>query len=232
MYESRLNSVRVYLVREGLITQPQVGYWQLTEKGWNTTEVHIESLPARRRKRRKKSVQAQENALAQEKLISLDELLESAAQWENELQDIFYQWPPDAFERFFARLFRSEGIDKVEVINTSGADEIEGMMSSSGFLTFRIAFKFIRGDKLISAREVDDFRRSIRASRAHKGLLITTGNFTSEALRDATREYAPEVELYDKKKFIDKLKELGIGIRSEIVRVERVVIDTQWFRDV
>ena len=45
--------------------------------------------------------------------------------------------------------------------------------------------------------------------RADKGLLITTGNFTKDALREATRDGAPAIDLIDGDLLLDKLKELG-----------------------
>ena len=65
--------------------------------------------------------------------------------------------------------------------------------------------------------------------RADKGLLITTGNFTKDAVREATRDSAPAIDLIDGDQLIDKLKELGIGVRTEIVELEQVAIDENWF---
>lgn len=46
--------------------------------------------------------------------------------------------------------------------------------------------------------------------RADKGLLITTGTFTRDAVREATRDGAPPIDLIDGDQLADKLKELGL----------------------
>lgn len=65
--------------------------------------------------------------------------------------------------------------------------------------------------------------------RADKGLFITTGTFTKEAIREATRDGAPAIDLIDGEQLMDKLKELGLGVQTEKVQVEEVTIDEGWF---
>ncbi len=236
IYEQVTDDVRRYLNFEELIDQPRPGHWQLTEKGWNTKEVDLDAIAGsyrRGRRRQDSAVNAVKSADAMQqaelRVVSLDEIIESAGSWKDELQQILYQLSPAALEQFFARIFSAEGVDQVEIVNASGDGEISGTMRSAGFLTFRVAFKFIRGNTLISAGEVDDFRRSVRASRADKGMLITTGGFTQEAIRDAERGHAPAVELINGEQLIDKLKELGLGVTARQVIVEQVEIDRTWF---
>ena len=64
--------------------------------------------------------------------------------------------------------------------------------------------------------------------RADKGLLITTGNFTKEAVREATRDGAPAIDLIDGDQLMDKLKDLGLGVKTEKVEVEQVTVDRDW----
>jgi restriction system protein len=59
-------------------------------------------------------------------------------------------------------------------------------------------------------------------------LLITTGNFTKEAVREATRDGAPAIDLIDGDLLIDKLKELGLGVETRTVEVEQVQVDADW----
>jgi restriction system protein len=66
------------------------------------------------------------------------------------------------------------------------------------------------------------------AGRADKGLFITTGSFTREAIREATRDGASPIDLVDGEQLADKLKELGLGTKT--LMVEEVTIDTDWFK--
>jgi restriction system protein len=65
--------------------------------------------------------------------------------------------------------------------------------------------------------------------RADKGLLITTGNFTRDAEREATRDGAPAIDLIDGNLLAEKLKEMGLGVITKIVQVEQIEINHEWF---
>ncbi len=66
--------------------------------------------------------------------------------------------------------------------------------------------------------------------RADKGLFITTGYFTREAVKEATRDGAIAVDIVDGEKLAEKLKKLGLGVKIEFV--ERVEIDEEWFKSI
>jgi restriction system protein len=66
--------------------------------------------------------------------------------------------------------------------------------------------------------------------RADKGLLITTGTFTRDAIREATRDGAPPLDLIDGDQLAEKLKELRLGVATEFV--ERVTVDENWYRTI
>jgi restriction system protein len=63
--------------------------------------------------------------------------------------------------------------------------------------------------------------------RTDKGLFITTGGFTRNALHEATRDGAPAIDLIDGEKLAEKLKELGLGVKIETREI--VTIDENWF---
>ena len=51
------------------------------------------------------------------------------------------------------------------------------------------------------------------SGRADKGIIITTGTFTADARREATRDGAPPIELIDGEKLLDLLESLELGLR-------------------
>ena len=65
--------------------------------------------------------------------------------------------------------------------------------------------------------------------RTDKGLFITTGSFTREAIREATRDGAPAIDLMDGNKIAEKLKELNLGIDVELR--EHVTVNEKWFEN-
>jgi restriction system protein len=64
--------------------------------------------------------------------------------------------------------------------------------------------------------------------RADKGLIITTGSFTREAKKEATRDGATPIDLIDGNDLAEKLKELNLGVEIELV--EKVKIKPEWFK--
>ncbi len=249
IFVDRMSWARTYLKKVGLLENPRRRFWALTEEGRSTGQVdpdHVRRAVqqmAREKREQKARTQEESDSLSaaeagtddliwQGEVLAAEDVVASLSGWRDELSDILHEMSATAFERFFLRIFRESGIGKVEVTGSSGDDTIEGMMESVGFLSFRVLFRCMRGNRLISTGEVADFRRAVSLGRANKGLLVTTGNFTQEAHREASRGGAPEIDLMDGEKLIDKLKELSLGVKTEKVVVERVIIDRDWFQNI
>jgi len=64
--------------------------------------------------------------------------------------------------------------------------------------------------------------------RCDKGLIITTGTFTSEAKKEAPRDGAPTIDLIDGDALCDLLKSLSLGVAVE--KIERITIHPDWFK--
>ncbi len=164
--------------------------------------------------------------------VDAQELLESIVRWRDELTDTLEQMPTEAFERLILRVLDKDGVSGIAVSHANDTIEGTGVFGGGGFLTFRVSFRCIRGGKRISSAEVEDFRRGVMVGRADKGLLITTGKFTQEAVLKAASDRAPEIRLIDGEELVGKLKDLSLGVRTEQVMVERVIIETDWFGQV
>lgn len=65
--------------------------------------------------------------------------------------------------------------------------------------------------------------------RADKGLLIRTGAFTKDAIKEATRDGAPAIDLVDGDQLVEKLKQISLGVTTQKIEIERVSIDHNWF---
>jgi len=62
---------------------------------------------------------------------------------------------------------------------------------------------------------------------AESHVLIATGTFTPAAVKEATRDGAPPIDLVDGEQFAEKLKEFQLGINTQMI--EKVTIDKDWF---
>ena len=96
-----------------------------------------------------------------------------------------------------------------------------------GVLSFHVNFQAKRYKGSVSPSIVRDFRGAM-VGRADKGLIITTGTFTREAKREASRDGAPPIDLMDGNDLAEKLKELRLGVDVELV--EKINIKNEWFK--
>ena len=70
------------------------------------------------------------------------------------------------------------------------------------------------------------------AGRGDKGLLITTGTFTADAKKEATRDGAPPIDLIDGDRLCDLLKKYDLGVNTTTRTVEDVTVSTAFFADI
>ncbi len=138
---------------------------------------------------------------------------------------------PGAFERFCRRLLLESGFEGVAVTGRPGDGGIDGqgvIKLAGGMIGFPVYFQCKRYSGNVTAGAVRDFRGAMQG-RGDKGLTITTGGFTSEARREATRDGAPPIDLIDGEKLGDKVKELRLGVEVKERIVEDVTVDAEWF---
>jgi restriction system protein len=217
--EYRLAWTRSYLKKFGLLENSTRGVWALTQKGRQTEKVNPKNITRYWRESRRKAREVEEESDPDD-----DELT-----WQDELLQTLLKMSPDAFERLIQRMLRESGFIQVQVTGRSGDGGIDGkgIMRLGGLLSFHVIFQCKRYSGSVTPSQVRDFRGAM-VGRADKGLLITTGNFTKSAAEEATRDGAPAIDLIDGDLLIEKMKELGLGIKSETIEIEKVIVDKDW----
>jgi len=223
--EYRLAWTRTYLKKYGVLENSSRGVWALTPQGRQLERVNPRAV--------KRFVREQMKAA---RVASVEEGFEEADEettWREKLLDTLLEMESSAFERLVQRLLRESGFIQVEVTGRSGDGGIDGkgIMRLGGLLSFHVIFQCKRYRGSVTVSQVRDFRGAM-VGRADKGLLITTGNFTKDATREATRDGAPAIDLIDGDLLIDKLKELGLGVRTEKVEIEKIIVDRDWILSV
>ena len=53
--------------------------------------------------------------------------------------------------------------------------------------------------------------------RAEKGIILTTGTFSEDAKREATRDGAPPIELIDGRKLVDLFEAVQLGVKPKTI---------------
>ena len=222
----RLAWARTYLRKYGLLENSSRGVWSLTEKAKN-----LETVDPSEVVRFVRAIDKQEAPKKRPPDETVRELSEEE-QWKDKLSDILTQkLTPDGFERLVQRILRESGFIHVEVTGRTGDGGIDGkgIARIHGFMSFHVLFQCKRYKGSVSASEIRDFRGAM-VGRADKGLFITTGSFTPAAVKEATRDGAPPIDLVDFDVLGEKLKDLSLGIKTKFV--ERVSVDEAWFESI
>lgn len=222
--EYRLAWSRTYLKKYGLLENSARGVWSLT-----STTITPDDLDPREVVRFVREVDKKNKAsidLPNQSTETTENLDEST--WHQQLHEILLSLDPAAFERLAQRLLRESGFIQVQVTGKSGDGGIDGVGIAriNGFLSFHVLFQCKRYQGSVTASQIRDFRGAMQG-RTDKGLMITTGTFTRDAIKEATRDGAPPIDLIDGEQLVQRLKELGLGVKINLI--ESVDVDAEWF---
>lgn len=229
--EYRLAWARTYLKKFGLLENSERGVWIIVPEKRDIKTVDSQHVvkTVRDAAKKQKEASSREDTPNDEDDIEIPEESES---WRADLHHVLInELSPDGFERLAKRILRESGFVSVEVTGRSGDGGVDGkgIMRLSGLLSFHVVFQCKKYQGTVSSSDIRDFRGAM-IGRADKGLFITTGTFSRDAIREATRDGAPPIDLVDGDQLADKLKELELGIRTEMV--EKVSVDQEWFESI
>lgn len=225
----RLAWARTYLKKYGFLENSTRGVWALTSLAKEQKRIDPQKVVKEVREA-DKAHSVQKNIKTKNEIIELsDSDTPETQSWREELYHLLTkEVSPDAFERLAQRLLRESGFVQVEITGRTGDGGIDGkgIARIHGFMSFHVIFQCKKYQGSVSAGEIRDFRGAM-VGRADKGLFITTGTFTPAAIKEATRDGAPPIDLVDGEQLAEKLKELKLGVQTEMI--EKVTIDKGWF---
>lgn len=226
----RLAWSKTYLKKYGLLENSSRGVWALVNPNVDISTLDYTEIVRTVRDQEKKNNEKNKKADKSKSDIKqeITEEVDNSEEWKEKLLNLLYNITPAAFERLAQRILRESGFSQVEVTGKVGDGGIDGkgIVRVSGLLSFHVIFQCKRYKGSISPSQIRDFRGAMQG-RADKGLFITTGAFTREALKEATRDGAPPIDLIDGELLCEKLKELKLGIETQLI--EQVAIKNDWF---
>ncbi len=232
----RMSWARSYLKYPGFVDNPKRKVWVITEEGRAALDFSEEEI-------RKAVAKAYADKYAKKKAESLDDQSETIvvadvpseqeeSAWNENLLAVLRTMDPSAFERLAQRLLRESGFVKVEVTGKSGDGGIDGSgVLRMNLISFQVLFQCKRYAGSVPAGTVRDFRGAMQG-RADKGLIITTGTFTADARKEATRDGAPAIDLIDGEALCQLLKERRLGVRVREVVREEVSVLPEFFAEI
>lgn len=213
-FHNQVAWARQYLVWEGLLDSSKHGTWKLTEQGKNTTLNEEQSLElclkwidfhtkAKKEKSGKTIIEVQD--------ISKPTDFEPDSN--SDLLSVLQSLSPSGFEKLCRELLREHGFENVVVTGGSHDGGIDGYgtLEMNPFVSFKVLFQAKRYKGAVSRAQVGDFRNAM-IGRAEKGIILTTGTFSNEAIKEANRDGAPQIELVDGEKLIRMFEKVELGL--------------------
>ena len=219
-FDNQVAWARQYLVWEGLLDNSKKGVWTLSSKGQETflTQddartiflkwVEIHQKAKKDKSSKDKIVQTQE----QEEPEELDNEITPT------LLEVLQSVSPIGFEHVCKRLLREHGFENVHVTQASHDGGIDGYgtLELNPFVSMKVLFQCKRYKGTVSRAQIGDFRNAM-IGRADKGIILTTGTFSEDAKREASRDGAPPIGLIDGKKLVELFEKAELGVKPKIV---------------
>lgn len=213
-FQNQVAWARQYLVWEGYLDDNTRGVWTLTRLGYKTQlnedkarQIFLKWVDIHQKSRKEKS----EKEIIEEQEEIKPEVIEQA--FTPTLLAVLKSISPKGFENLCKRLLREHGFENVEVTGSSHDGGIDGYgtLELNPFVSMKVLFQCKRYKGTVSRAQVGDFRNAM-LGRAEKGIILTTGTFSEDAKREASRDGAPPIELINGEKLVElfEIKQLGV----------------------
>lgn len=213
---------RQYLVWEGILDSSIKGTWVLTEKGYHSHLTYEESrliflkwVEIFAEARKDKTEKELETEFSQPDLPEIEKI-ESV--YNPTLLEVLQSVTPDGFERLCQRLLRELDFEEVEVTKKSHDGGIDGVgvLRINPLVSFRVLFQCKRYKGSVSSEQVQAFQGAVQGE-ADKGLILTTGTFTRDAIKVASKAGKTPIELIDGSKLTKLFEEIKLGVKPKTV---------------
>jgi restriction system protein len=231
--KNQIQWARLMLAKADYIDSSQRGVWSLTEKG-RLAELTDHDLLRLYEYRKQLAKEYRKIRLAKKNDTDsdesqIDEVIEDdfdKDDYKSGLLNILQSISPAGFERICQRLLREAGFEQVKVTGKSGDGGIDGIgiLQVNPFVSFRVLFQCKRYQGAVSPSQVRDFRGAMQG-RADKGIIMTTGTFTTEAKKEARRDGVPPIEIVDGEKLVEMFEHVELGLKP----VKTYEIDEKFF---
>lgn len=226
----RVGWVQSWLKAGGMMDNPSRGVWVLNSAGRAATREQIERVLNDRRYINSAKAKASKREIGEVEVEVLQEN-EGETSWQTDLLNTLKAMPADAFERLTRLLLLQLGFSHVEVVGRSGDGGIDciGLVKVNSVLSFKVLVQCKRYKATVGPGDIRDFRGAMQG-RTDKALFVTTGRFTGEAKKESSRDGVPAIDLIDGEAFATLLKDIQLGVKTEMV--EKVSVVKEFFADI
>lgn len=226
----RISWAKSYLKNYEMITNSERGVWTINPEFPKIETINKDDVINKYRKKRKKYGMKKADIPTDSELWNdYAEFPEEIKPWRERLSEVIQNMDPYGFERLAQRVLRECGFTQVTVTKKSGDGGIDGTgkLRINGIFSFNVAFQCKRYKGSVGASDIRDFRGSLTTD-VEKGVMITTGTFSTAAKEEAATQGKKQIDLIDGEDFISKLAEYGIGVRP----ITTYEIDVEFFNNI
>lgn len=247
-FDNRVAWARSYFKQARLVENTRRGFFQITQRGLDLLQESPEKINKKTLERypefiafqniRSESTGPQDSSDTPEQQTP-EELLENAHKnlsdgLAGELLRRVKESSPSFFERLVVELLVQMGYggtlaDAARVIGRSGDEGIDGIINEDRLGLDAIYIQAKRWEGVVGRPEIQKFVGALQGQRAHKGVFITTSDFTKEA-HEYVKNITNKVVLINGLRLTSLMIENNIGV-SVAATYEVKKIDSDYFAD-
>jgi restriction system protein len=245
-FTNRVAWAKVYLNQAGALYSPRRGYLQITDRGRQLLKEVPKRITIRDLQRFPEFLEFRTPKHSRAAVIS--PAIEEEGQTPEELLDDSYQRlrnniaadllarvkdaSPQFFEKLVVELLLSMGYggsrkEAGEAIGKAGDEGIDGIINEDRLGLDVIYLQAKKWEGSVGRPEIQKFVGALHGKRAKKGVFITTGTFSAEALEYVAR-IEPKVVLIDGRQLASLMIDFNVGV-TPVALYETKRIDSDYF---
>jgi restriction system protein len=241
---SRIGWARTYLTKAGLIDKTKRGYFRISRSGFDLLKtdpqkINLKILDQYKsfkswRVKNTTEIEKEENIT---KDITPDELIENEIQiikkqLEEDLLEQLKQISPGKFETIVVDLLVKMGYggskrEAAQVVGKSGDGGIDGIIKEDKLGLDAVYIQAKRWDSQVGRPEIQKFAGALLGQKAKKGVFITTGVFSQDAIKYVDN-LDTKIVLIDGQYLTELMVEYDLGVNEyKTYKIKR--IDSDYF---
>ena len=224
-FPNQIAWARQYLVWEELLDSSKHGVWTLTSKGWKTKltdkqshDIFIKWVKIFQDLRKNKETVDKET----EKVIKAQEsteIEEGQAEIKPSMIEVLQSISAIGFEHLCGRLLKEYNFVNIEITQRSYDGGIDGYatLKLNPFVSLSVFFQCKRYEGTVPTEKVQAFIGVMETNKrsVEKGLMITTGSFTKNAIKIEKENI--KLELVDGDKLVEMFENVELGVKPKII---------------
>ncbi len=245
--KNRVGWARTYLKKAGLLTVPQRGIFEITQRGKKVladspsliNKQYLRQFPEFLDFLNTSNKQIESNGVIDSSRETPEEIFEAVysqlkSQFLTEIIEKIKSCSPQFFENLVVDTIVKMGYggsrkDAGCAIGQSGDEGIDGIINEDRLGLDVIYLQAKRWESNVSRPEIQKFAGALQGKRAKKGIFITTSDFSSEA-REYVRNIEVKIILISGQQLAELMWEHSIGLNvSETYQIKK--LDLDYFSD-